>query len=425
MKIVQVGSPAGNFGHVERTLLTSFTRMQALKAYFFHKWINHPERVDTLLRKELEKVTPVTAEFVPSLECPFSCPACTYREWKELTAAERGHRLMNEELMDLLIDRLKEGGLKALIFTGGGEPLTNPHTLKKMLYAKRAGLDVGLFTNGFHLDEAKIRYLLTEVAPNFIRVSLNAASGPVHQLFHGLNSTEPFTRVIKNIFTLARIKHQEHSLTSIGIGILVGPENIDDLTGLSNVPALKQVSDLFPHSINYIAFRPTVVYGGQEKEQLPANIFERSQRVINGDIHPALDARGFRVINIRERFQDINAARGYEFCRAHPWRLSVAYDGGVYACAENNGRPEFYFGNLADKDETLEHIWKGERRMKVIENLNNGMMKALCPPICVLTYMNQMFESFAQNLREEDVPELEQYLSRLRAGATPVDVNFL
>lgn len=296
----------------------------------------------------------------------------------------------------------------------------NPHTFTGMRHAKELGLDAGLFTNGDLLDREKSKELL-EIAPAFVRISLNAGTPESHQAMQGLRSTNSFFRVIENLTALARLKYETGSATSVGVGILVDSRNMRDLVCLRMW--MEEILTAYPGSIDYVAFRPTVIYGGKEKKQFPAEDFAVAQKIINGVLYPHFCSLGLETINLKERFNDVNAPRDYEYCLAHPWRLSVAPNGGIYICAENNMLDDFYFGSLTNQ--TLDEIWGGERRRNVIDALNNGRMAKRCPPICVLTYMNRIFEQLRLHLKEGNVEELEKFLEMMRKGASPTHVNFL
>ena len=113
---------AGNAEHSFEVLEEQASEREELHEYFQGKWIFHPNQVEKLLEGEINGVTPINAEFVPSLECPFNCPHCTYTQtgWRKRTIEQKGERMMDFSSMKILIDKLEEAGVKSLTFTGGG-----------------------------------------------------------------------------------------------------------------------------------------------------------------------------------------------------------------------------------------------------------------------------------------------------------------
>ncbi|MEM2971544.1 MAG: radical SAM protein [Candidatus Bathyarchaeia archaeon] len=119
------------------------------------KFLFHDENVKKVLRGDFYSVTPVTAQIVPTLQCNFRCPRCTYGQIKmELMKSCKKIQMSYKELC-LIIDRLCEGGIKGVVFTGGGEPTCYRHLPDGIKYAKEKKLEVGLFTNGSLLTDKK------------------------------------------------------------------------------------------------------------------------------------------------------------------------------------------------------------------------------------------------------------------------------
>lgn len=471
----------------------------------FGKWVYHEEQVKEFLRGNVYEVTPITAEFVPTLECNFSCALCTYRKWKKLTDKERGKRFMDFELMKHILRELKSAGVtgvKGIIWTGGGEPTLHPRLLDGMQFAKELELENGLFTNGSLLtkDPRMIERLLFEIAPAFIRVSLNAPSPGVHKTFHGYKCSPKvfFPHILNALEEMARIKlkFDKELSTVVGIGALVGQRNVESLRQFGQLTKNLLTKQHIPvGKLDYLAFRPEVVYGGKDKEQHSLEIFQKARSYFYGDIVPSLSGirriksiKPIKPIFIENRFDDINAQdKSYPYCLAHPWRVSVAYDGKLYLCAEQDGNLNFYLGDLGHQ--SFKEIWFGEQRRKVIERLNrsmfekeeierfkrgefneeeierlkqsilneeeverleqaktkeekieqlkqiiskkgviqrlkNSMFQELCPPICVLTYMNQIFNQISFPLSTKEIELLEEELAILR-GQPHLHVKFL
>ncbi|MCX5704078.1 MAG: radical SAM protein, partial [Candidatus Omnitrophica bacterium] len=259
------GSPAvSDFVSVD--LKGAFHRQ--FQEYAHDKWIYHPQAIGPLLEGRFEDIIPVTAEFVPSLICNYHCSTCTYGKPKNGFSGDykRGLRqfeggseklqdvlgrvekaqmafasgkpkceMMSFETMVLLIDRLQEAGIKAVIFTGGGEPLTNKHTIACMRYAKEKGLKVALYTNGSLLDIHKIKEIM-DIEPTFIRISLDAGTQEIFNLTHGLPlDSKILQRVLDNLTAFATEKTKRQSSVNIGVGVIINPLNTKDIDAIARV----------------------------------------------------------------------------------------------------------------------------------------------------------------------------------------------
>jgi radical SAM protein with 4Fe4S-binding SPASM domain len=129
---------------------------------------------------------------------------------------------------------------------------------------------------------------------------------------------------------------------------------------------------------------------------------------------------------VEERFIDVNHPQQSQFpyCLAHPWRVSVAYDGRLYLCAEQNGNEAYCIGDLTKQ--SFKNIWFGQQRKDVIDRLNRGMFQELCPPICVLTYITKALNLLATlyPLLPASNVILSEGIDKLRGEPYP-QVNFL
>ncbi|MFA6169179.1 MAG: radical SAM protein [Candidatus Margulisiibacteriota bacterium] len=370
--------------------------------YGFGKWIHHPDQVKTFLSGRLYEVTPVTAEFAPSLECDMGCPRCTYQEQRLLTAEERGRRLMDVKLAAHILDEFKAANLRGVIFSGGGEPFTHPEIIPMMRRTKSLGMQIGVFSNGTHLTKEDAIILLTELEVVFLRISLYLDK-PAH-----------LPKVLELLKFIAKVKHETKSPTAVGLGLLVNPRTSDSLATIGDLfqeimmDGTRQVGQL-----DSAAFRPEVCYpwyDGTQREQYPQALFDEFIR--NFEYHIVPDSQflpNFRPLAIEERFRDINHRQQKQFglCTANPWRISVGYDGGVHLCTEHNGNPFFRIGDFSTQ--SFREIWHGQRRREVLWELNHGAFQKRCPPICVKTYDNKMFwDILALNQRQ-----LEAFLTEL------------
>jgi len=88
----------------------------------------------------------------PTTRCQLHCPFCNY--------ANRGsHEDLPWDVFKQALKTLAEGGIKAMEFSGGGEPTCWPHLSSAILSATDAGVQVGLMTNGVDLPQLSRRAL--------------------------------------------------------------------------------------------------------------------------------------------------------------------------------------------------------------------------------------------------------------------------
>jgi len=382
------------------------------------KFLCHPDRVLDFLVGRWREIRPVTAELVPSLECPLRCPHCTYAFWKEASSSA-GRRLMAKSDMFACLDKMRSFGIKGVIFTGGGEPFANEHTVAGVIYASELGLEAGVFTNGYLVDPRDIPRIVTSAA--FLRLSLNAVSEDVYQRFHGIEGQSPLSTVMRNVVLLARAAKCVRM--RFGIGVVVNEVNVGDLIDVASFVAGVAKKE---GGISYVGFRPVINYR-RTSMQIHPSILQRVSEV-KADIDRMLHDVGVNAFWTMDHFTDaIEARSGLNArgrCLANPWAVSVAYDGGVYLCSEHDGDPDFLLGSL--RKQSFEHIWAGQRRRSVMDAAAN-----CTAPVCKLRRLNKILNAMhcrgigLTPLSKEELTEAETILRHFVEMGEPDGKHFL
>ncbi|MFA6106346.1 MAG: radical SAM protein [Patescibacteria group bacterium] len=91
---------------------------------------------------EGDKIHPILIEIAPTGYCNANCPWCFFENQK---TAEK----IDPAVMLKTIDELAKNGVKAINWTGGGEPTLHPQFAEFVRRAADCGIEQGLFTNGY------------------------------------------------------------------------------------------------------------------------------------------------------------------------------------------------------------------------------------------------------------------------------------
>lgn len=117
----------------------------------------HPEVIDRLLKGE--RCNPVYIRIKPTNRCNHNCNYCHYRHsYLDLDEYNPNDEIPREKMLEIVRD-MKELGVKAVTFSGGGEPLLYPHIEETMQAVLDAGIDLSIITNGSLLKEKKAEIL--------------------------------------------------------------------------------------------------------------------------------------------------------------------------------------------------------------------------------------------------------------------------
>ena len=343
-----------------------------LKQFNPMKILNHQDSLNAILKGW--NPPPVSCEIDPSNLCNHNCIWCMYYEFKDTKRL-----MLSEKIMFDLINELTEGGVKSVTFTGGGEPLTNPGTMKAMWRANELGLEVGLVTNGGLLTP-EICETIIETC-KFVRISLDAAKTETHNCVHRPKdlSKDNFGEIIKHIKILANLRNKTNSDLTIGVAFLVHPKNYTEIYDAANI-AKKCGAD-------YIQIRPVFVQGRDMLINVQGLVKELMARAME------LTNDRFQVFPILHRFDEMaKVERTFTQCLGHALLGVVGADANMYLCCQLRGESEFSFGSL--KQESFFEIWRGKKRQEVIKRIDLER----CPP-CRYTKYNELLDYLSDETR--------------------------
>ena len=354
------------------------------------KWVHQDSQLEKVIEGDYNSIMPVTAEFIPTLNCCFSCPTCAYKLWKKDVGIWDTKKTypewdMSKESMFYYLDCLKEGGVKAIVVTGGGEPFYNPYTIEGIDKASRMGFGVGIYTNAALLDE-EIICRVFDAEPAFFRFSLNAGSPKSHSKIHGYDISKGyFQKIIENITLAARARTNQGKKTTFGISLIVNAINVQELEQIAEM--LANINDESGGGISYLNVRPTLDYHGGK--QFPLRIFKRAEKILEEKVRDIIQGSGMQLFNLTCKFDDALKPRVYTKCRASSFFVELGSKGILYLCCERMGYKKYELGDL--NKQSLQEIWTGEKRKRVIDMVNENRCGS-CPPSCKPNQLNKIFD---------------------------------
>ncbi|MFA5391687.1 MAG: radical SAM protein, partial [Candidatus Omnitrophota bacterium] len=398
------------------------------------KWLAHPNCVACALAGKFYDMVPPTVQYAPSVICQYRCPTCSYGGHKD---SMRGHKFNRPEMvasledMRCIIQRIAEAGIKAITFTGGGEPFTNDHTIDGIEYARQLGLHVGLFSNGLLVNRALAERIF-RTGLSFFRISFNAGTPETYKHSFGA-SKRSFFVVLKNLRSCLAAKLAANSQTVFGLGVILSPLNVTHLMDIACI--VRSIADEFPGALNYIAFRPTVRYKGgcqftratadslqyvketpdlqrfyeiyraflYDEQQYPRTMFEEALQDLETRVKPFLEqsTAPVQVLLPRGRLEGVyQTTRPVSECLSCGLTPFIGPDGTVYHCVELALDRGLAYGTLLEQP--FINIWSGEQRRRMIQKVNSGKLSH-CPPVCMLYEYNLAFHSLRASLAEDPI----------------------
>jgi len=309
-----------------------------------------PEKLDSLLK---EKVTaPIHVRIKPTNKCVHNCFYCVYNpKFSSIHSdIDRISEIPKEKMMEVLSD-LKEIGVKAITFSGGGEPLFYPHIEETLKKVKEYGFDYAMITNAQLLSGKKAELLADA---KWVRVSADYCNPDI---FEDIRETpkEKFPEVRDNIKNFAKIKNPK---CAFGINFVVHIKNKDKI-----YESAKFFRDL---GVDYIRFSPVwnpdfLKYHEPFKEQVIEQI-KKAREELETDKFRVLDTfkKDFELSNISERT--------YSKCYFMQVNPVIAADQIVYFCHNKAYDKDGALGSI--KDKSFKDLWFSQEAADKFKNFD-------------------------------------------------------
>lgn len=249
-----------------------------------------------------------------------------------------GGDLLDFGLAKDILRQVAEYGVKAVQWSGGGEPTLNPHFNDLIRHAASVGLEQSLYTHGGHIDEE--RAALLKRALTFVYVSLDECTPEAFRKTKGVNR---FEAVLDGIRRLVAAPGN----ATVGIGYMLHKDNYTQLFNM--VQLGRQLGG------SYVQFRPAVLYN-----QHNPSVLAKEDAAWVKDAIPYLKQyeRDSFVIADVERFREYAEweTHGYSQCRWTAYQTVISPNGKVWRCTNRREQPSALLGDLTK--ETFAELWE-------------------------------------------------------------------
>lgn len=355
-----------------------------------HKIVHHQDKIEEI--KDGKQPIPLQVQLIISDLCNHNCSFCAYRMENYTSNQMFGtkdaitgiinnnpNRMISYEKCLEILNDCKDMGVKAIQFTGGGEPTVHPK--HKELFQKTIdlNLDLALVTNGTRMLDGVPEIL---AKGTWVRFSIDAATKETYSLIREV-SINYFDKAIENIQKVVAAKNNNpDSKLIIGIGFVVTKENYKEIydgvelfskLGVDNV----RISAVFtPDDFEY------------HREIYPV------ARELSVKAKQDFTNKNFTVFNLfGDRVQDlIDEKPEYEYCGYMHLNTYIGGDQNVYTCCNNAYNLTGLMGSI--KTQSFKDFWMSSEKVK-----KYGEFKASSCARCMFNnknrFINYMLEKDA------------------------------
>lgn len=148
-------------------------------------------------KKSLKKKPWRLFQVESAIACNLKCVMCP---WRETAKKAENHGIMTPAVWEAL--RLYLNRVQSVDFTGGGEPLLQPHLAEWIADATQAGCETGFLSNGLLLKEDKLKKIL-DAGIKWICISMDGATA---EMYNEIRVGSNFDRVCENVANIARLR---------------------------------------------------------------------------------------------------------------------------------------------------------------------------------------------------------------------------
>ena len=299
----------------------------------------------------------ITVEIDATNICNHKCPGCCG------FAVPNYNSLEISEMKNIIYEVKMLGG-KAIIFTGGGEPLCNPDTVEAIRYADLCGLDVGLITNGGLLGKVN-RYEILKSC-KWVRISLDGGTHDVHETTHG---SSDFDTIVFNIKELVRLKKENKYKCVIGTAYLTG-------IGTNSKDKIMDFIDLsISLGVDYAQLRPFLSYGKNDLHDfIPLDLNEFYEK--SNDVT--------KIVASDNKYNSFGMKRSYDICYGHQFATTICANGDMTVCCHTRGIESMTIGSV--KIDSLYDILNSDKRKEVARSIELDK----CPVYCRCDTFNKI-----------------------------------
>ncbi|MDE5602735.1 MAG: radical SAM protein [Helicobacter sp.] len=186
--------------------------------YTKYKIFHYKEKIDSLPRDKAI-LPPLHIRIKPTNVCNHDCWYCAYRVSNLQLGKDMVERdYIPEAKMLEIIEDCEVMGVKAITFSGGGEPLIYRYMLQTLKRLIQTNIAFATLTNG-----AKLKGEIAEIFAHYgtwVRVSIDGYDNESYQKFRGSGARE-FDKVIKNMEDFKKLGGKCY----LGVSYIVGQEN--------------------------------------------------------------------------------------------------------------------------------------------------------------------------------------------------------
>ncbi len=312
------------------------------------KILYHSEKIADIINGK--RTAPIYIRIKPTNTCNQNCYYCGSKD--DNVPEERKFdckAFIPQQKMREIIEDISDIGVKAVTFSGGGEPLVYPYIEETLELVKTKQIDYSIITNGQALEGKKAE-LLSDA--KWVRVSLESANADTYASIRGVNT---FNKVIHNITDFIQNKSPE---CTVGVNCVVANDNYQEIYDLCGV--------LSEAGVDNIKLSPLRNAGGGEYHKPLKNSVMRQIEQAKKDF----ESNKFKIIDKYSNDSGLedNYQKPYHRCVIQEIFTVIGADCKVYLCHQRAYTKNGDIGSL--ENQSFKQLWYAEDTIKKVREFD-------------------------------------------------------
>ena len=284
------------------------------------KIFHYQDKIDSLVQEKQEIKAPIHIRIKPTNVCNHNCWYCAYKvDHLQLGQDMVERDYIPEAKMMEIIDDCKDMGVKAITFSGGGEPFTYRYftqTVKKLVEKK---ISFASLTNGSKLS-GEIATLFAENA-TWLRVSIDGYDDESYAKARDVKVGE-FTKIVKNMKEFTDIPNR---VCNLGVSFIIDATNYTKIYQFSKL--MKEIG------VDSIKLSGCVVANEGEKNNEYHKPFFDEAKKLSQQVKEELEDKNFEVFD-SYHYLDDKFDKDYTWCPYSQVLPVIGADLNIYPCQD-------------------------------------------------------------------------------------------
>jgi MoaA/NifB/PqqE/SkfB family radical SAM enzyme len=315
------------------------------QVYTNMKIFHFKDKIDSLPKTEEKILPPIHIRLKPTNVCCHNCQYCAYRAnnlqlGKDMVIKDF---IPKEKILEIIKD-ISEMGVKAVTFSGGGEPFCYPHLLETVKALSKTNIKFAALTNGARM-EGEVAEVFAHHA-TWLRVSIDGWDDESYSAYRGVPSGE-FEKVMKNIENFKKFNGKCY----LGVSIITGQKNASHIYDL-----IKRLKSL---GVNSVKVAPCIVSNsGKENNEYHKPIFS----VVKEQISKAKKEFSDENFEIFDSYhsQLESFGKDYTWCPYLQVLPIIGADMNIYPCQDKAyNLEEGLIGSI--KEQSFKEFWYSDK----------------------------------------------------------------